>query len=809
MKNHRDGSNDVISSFRSSCSLLISSNAELLKSRKREPREGLSRTLGPARRSKESKNKDDGRRPHRTAFSKAIDFQKCVDMIREGPDGAPEFVHLLTGSDFGQIDALRDSSGNAILHLLIQRGFRENIKFVYSMGCNMNEINSSGFTGIALACRLGDLETVTCMFSMGGNPCVAGPDGKTSLHWSVIGGNVEVVAYILKVSRNIVDARDLLGMTALHYAASFGKADTCEILIRDGGAIPDLTDKHGVDPAHWGLLQHTLNGWLRGALDLNKLVAAQGSKECIMNVLIDQGIAEQENAEKIKWDAFTGETGILNFLIGSGIDPSSSDEFDKSKMPHVTEVIEKAKLANLKMLECTSLEEMRSAVSQGGCVNTVEKRTGLSPIHFSVLNGSVDILKFLIENKADVNKTSEKSGWTALHYAVLADKGADCIQLLLEADTQVTPSIICACISGGSEKGLDELVRKGGNGILEDPIGGVVPMFFAARSGKTEICLYMMQKKVRADTLDVDGRNAFLIACAFGHTVTAISLGEESLKQKQNTSIAALFAVDNLKRNGIILLSMCQASSFHGSRSSIDRFLDMMVGAGIDMNHEDSHGQSALMYAARVGNDLLCESLIKRGAMKDKASKIALQSGFLDLSLKIDQIDSSNSDRPVSNESSRSIFSASELTLNPGLGLKRDQNVQYLCHQASTPLGLRFENIPPTMNSKSFAEFLIHNGSRPASVRVLFDPLTGKHSRYAYASFSDRIYMQGAAKLSNQLVEDRRVKVYVDDSLLSGTAPENHGVADWMDVSDDPAIVSKNLSTSKPFARRKTIRFTA
>lgn len=748
----------IVENFRIRCSSAISLNARMLQPRQREPKATM-KDLLPLLGRKPRKKRTEANEPNGTIYHlRKVDVVECQDIINKGPDGTSSLVSLLTGFDAKTVDAVRDAAGNGILHLLVSRGYRLSIKFLHSLGCNMNETSSSGFSGVALACRMADLETLRHLVDLGANVALKGPDGKTSLHWAVIGGDVEVTKYILSVSRDFVDARDDQGMTALHYAASICSPEMCKILIGEGGAISDLADVNGVDAAGLGVYQQKLNDWLRGALALTEAVVSQ-SKGPVKD-------------EKLRWAAVTEETGIINVLIGMGMDPSLPPEHSS----RTTAVIKQGKLASKKILECGSLSEIRLAVAEGGCVNTVDEISGLSPLHLSVIKGSVDVLSFLIDQKADVNKLSEKSKLGALEFAAVSNNGIECMKILLKAGAHVTPAVMSACISGGSAACLDALARKTGHHILEDPIGGEAPIAMAARSGKTEICLYMMHHKVRPDTThDAEGRNAFLIACAAGQAETACGMGEEMLRQHQ---LHAICCLDNSGRNGLILLAM---SDFREEALSIERFLDLICAAGMSLDHEDCLKRPALVHAAKVGNELLCEALVARGA----------SAGLMDLMMRFKK-----DNRPV-------IRSSQADSMCYGMGLKRDQNVEYLSQQKSSPLGLRFENIPSSFDSKTFAEWLINRGSRPVAVRVVFDPFTGKPCMYAYASFSERGSMQTAAKLSGHPIGDRRLKVYIDEALLSGTAPENV-LQDW--TAQEPSSASNVGSTSK-VGRNKSIRF--
>ncbi|KAH6909226.1 prosome, macropain 26S subunit, non-ATPase, 10, isoform CRA_c [Coprinopsis sp. MPI-PUGE-AT-0042] len=69
-----------------------------------------------------------------------------------------------------------------------------------------------------------------------------------------------------------------------------------------------------------------------------------------------------------------------------------------------------------------------------GLLNTVDadERT---PLHWAAWSGSVDIVRFLVDQKAEIDKT-DNSGWTALHIAASAGN-LEVVQELIGAGADV------------------------------------------------------------------------------------------------------------------------------------------------------------------------------------------------------------------------------------------------------------------------------------------------------------------------------------------------------------------------------------
>lgn len=88
--------------------------------------------------------------------------------------------------------------------------------------------------------------------------------------------------------------------------------------------------------------------------------------------------------------------------------------------------------------------------------NPISNIYGYSAIHAAARHGQFDVLKYLVENGADVNLEQEFTNGTALHQAV-SSKNIECIKYLLEnhanPDAQTTSGLTPRALAERNELG--------------------------------------------------------------------------------------------------------------------------------------------------------------------------------------------------------------------------------------------------------------------------------------------------------------------------------------------------------------------
>ena len=207
---------------------------------------------------------------------------------------------------------------------------------------------------------------------------------------------------------------------------------------------------------------------------------------------------------------------------------------------------------------------------------------GNTALILAVYDDNTDMIKTLIEAKADVN-TADKDSNTALMWAV--NKGiTDVIKILIEAkaDINATDKDGWTALMWPVKKGQTDLVKvliKSKASVdIADKVGMTVLMK-AAQIGHTDTAKALIEAKANLNTADNNGWTALMWAAQIGHADTVKALIEAR---------ANLNATDN---NGWTAL-MWAAQNKHTD------VVKTLIEAKADVNIADNNGYNALMYAA-------------------------------------------------------------------------------------------------------------------------------------------------------------------------------------------------------------------
>ncbi|XP_048253945.1 ankyrin repeat domain-containing protein 50-like, partial [Haliotis rufescens] len=210
------------------------------------------------------------------------------------------------GGNVSQVDA----EGSSILHMACFGGHVEMVKYIFSQ--NITDINSRGMHGMTplhLAAREGHREVFELVVDKGSDTSLEDINGDNILHLACIGGNVEIVKYIL--SQNIVDInnRGMYERTPLMVAALFGHREAFELVLDKGGDT-SLVDTCDVNILH---------------------LACIGGNVAIVKYILSQNFVDINSRGKIGRTpvmvaAAEGHIDLCYLLISKGSDLSVVDD---------------------------------------------------------------------------------------------------------------------------------------------------------------------------------------------------------------------------------------------------------------------------------------------------------------------------------------------------------------------------------------------------------------------------------------------------------------------------------------------------
>ncbi|MHC4620631.1 MAG: ankyrin repeat domain-containing protein [Planctomycetota bacterium] len=161
------------------------------------------------------------------------------------------------------------------------------------------------------------------------------------------------------------------------------------------------------------------------------------------------------------------------------------------------------------------MEIVKALLEAKADVNIQRKTDGVTALWMAAQNGHVEVVKLLLESKADVNVKDKTYGATALMMA--AQKGhTDIVKLLLENKADVN---------------------------AKDKTNGVTTLYIAAQKGHADIVKALLEKGADVNAANTYGTTALMVACEIGHTDIVKALLEAKADmniQRKNDGVTAL-----------------------------------------------------------------------------------------------------------------------------------------------------------------------------------------------------------------------------------------------------------------------------
>jgi hypothetical protein len=123
------------------------------------------------------------------------------------------------------------------------------VRWLLDNGAAIDQSDSTRWTALWLACRVGQTPVVRLLLQRGADPTTAEPGGWTPLVAASSQGHLEVVRLLLgqPSARATLTCRDNVGRTALWEACQYGHGKVVRALL-ESGADATIADKYGTTP---------------------------------------------------------------------------------------------------------------------------------------------------------------------------------------------------------------------------------------------------------------------------------------------------------------------------------------------------------------------------------------------------------------------------------------------------------------------------------------------------------------------------------------------------------------------------------
>jgi uncharacterized protein len=382
-------------------------------------------------------------------------------------------------------------------------------------------------------------------------------DGTTALHWAANQDDLETAQLLIGAGAN-VKAANRYGVTPLSLACTNGNGPMVELLLK-AGADPNITLPGG---------------------ETALMTAARTGKVAAVKALLAHG-AEVDARESwhgqtaLMWAAAEGHVEVVEALIRAGADLHA--RVDAGFTPLLFAVRE------------GRLGVVRALVKAGADVNeTVQSgqvsgkksqgrgwpRAGMSALVLAAINAHYELAAFLLDK--DANPNADGTGYTALHVVSWVRKpGLGDNDPAPEGSGNMTSLEFVRKLAGSGANLNARMTKKVNVGLTSLNTMGATPFFLAARTADAE--LMRLLAKLGADPLlpNADGSTPLMAAAGLGTR----SPGEDA-----------------------------------GTEAEVVEALQVALDLGADINAVDKNGETAMHGAAYKNLPKAVQFLYEKGA---------------------------------------------------------------------------------------------------------------------------------------------------------------------------------------------------
>ena len=562
-------------------------------------------------------------------------IQQGVDVNHCGGDG---FTAVLHAADEGNLDVLKllQSNGasinhvstngtNGIISASMGTGSCETVMWLIEQGIDVNHCDKDGFTAVHRAAQGGHLDLLKLLQINVANIHQVSSNGTNAIISALWGtGSCETVMWLIEQGVDVNHCGGD-GLTAVLHAADEGNLDVLKLLQSNGASINHVSNngtnaimlasmgtgscetvmwliEQGVDVNHCGGDGFTavLHAADEGNLDVLKLLQSNGASINHVSTNGTNGI--------ISASMGTGSCETVMWLIEQGIDVNHCD---KDGFTAVHRAAQGGHLDLLKLLQINvanihqvssngtnaiisalwgtgSCETVMWLIEQGVNVNHCDI-DGFTGVHDAAYKGNLDVLKILDSSGANICQVNS-NGINSIMSASMGTGSCETVRWLLEQGVDVNHSnkhgftaVHCAAEKGNLD--VLKLLHSNGANIDQVTIGDMNSIMSASQgTGSCETVRWLVGQGVDVNHSDKDG-------------FTAVHYAAE----KDNLDVLKLLHnsganIHQVNRNGII--SLMSASLGTGSCDTVRWLLEQ----GVDVNHSNKDGFTAVHYAAEKGN---------------------------------------------------------------------------------------------------------------------------------------------------------------------------------------------------------------
>ncbi|KAF3063043.1 Ankyrin-1 [Trichoderma lentiforme] len=420
--------------------------------------------------------------------------------------------------------ALKDNRITPLISAIINKNM-ELVKVLIKNGADVNQPLYNQCTPVYMATFGNDIEIVRYLLSHNADPNIASSNGITPL-WLAAQQGYSEVARLLAEAKADVHATDNSGWTPLH--AVYDTTETVRVLL-EYGADMNRMNKKDATPLGLAINSNQVNA-VKLMLSESKIKpdwsipsmygaiqhAVRDGYNEVMSLVLEAGanvnLVDDHNASLALWAMSRNDDDMIRTLLEFGPDLSHKDKDGDTALHNIRKTTPLASIRRvvnaggkldamnddletplISAIRACNMEVFDYFMTKPIIVDTLNSpsfsKEG-APLHFACARGTIDMVKVLIKNGADINYACASAYGTPL-IAATRRRGDD---------SDIAESIIGLLL----DEGADSTISAGRAGY---------PIISASISCSPKVIQLLLNHKASVDVKDPFGRKPAHFAC--------------------------------------------------------------------------------------------------------------------------------------------------------------------------------------------------------------------------------------------------------------------------------------------------------